>query len=310
MSESPEGFNPEQKEEEQKSPIFIIYRDNDLFQKQIPEMVKILSAMGRQVEVQGFSRETTEKEIKKWYEENQSELEGKEIISDRTAGIPQDMEKNMISAGTKKVGNIDNLLSGAMSKVLLGDSYDKLENSGNILSDGFIKTDTHRTPEKEVEEFFTAVVKRILDNPKNIPNKVIIFPDHIMDHISEFDGGMYYDEVKNLSADERQERRKEATMMLIKKVKEWLEAGGLDVKKIKIGEDINRLEEFDKQNNWIIMDRHIRNRKEEVKLAKYLEIPAGNFYETARERGLLDYTDEEFTKAFSNILEEKFLDKK
>ena len=303
MSESPEGFNPEQKEEEKKSPIFIIYRDNDLFQKQIPEMVKILSAMGRQVEVQSFPKETGEEEIEEWYKENKGLLAGKEIISDRTACIPWEMKEEIFSTGAKIVDNIDNLLSDAMGRAIFSNEYKKVATGIEFAREAY---------EEEFSECYSAMINKILANPENIPSKVFIFPDHIIDHSNLDDTRKAYEELRSSSHDKQKEIIDEATKVVMEKFKEWLTIGGINPEKIEIGNEKN-IKEIDNSNGWVIIDRHAGNMVREIKSIKSikcLELPEGDFYRTAREGGLLDYTDEEFVEAFSKVLEEKLSDKK
>ena len=310
MSKLPEGFNPEQKEEEKKSPIFIIYRDNDLFQKQIPEMVKILSAMGRQVEVQGFPKESTAEEIKKWYEENQSRLEGKEIVSDWTASIPYKMREDLSSKGTKQSkSSLDGLFNEATEKAVLGEKYDELS----------YEKAYKEWSEDRSREFYSIVVKRILENPENIPEKVFVFLDSILDHT-------YVENVKEAAKAAREGKlekneKKEAEKIVAEKLREWLIEGGIDSNKIILEYDNSFknlshssdgkkiIEEIDKLNNWVIVDRHCGGGPE-VKSAKGLKLPENTFYQTANNGELIKVKDEEFAEALSNVLEKKFSDKK
>lgn len=82
---------PDIEQQEQLPSILIIYRGNDLFEKYVPEIARILQAKGRRVEIQNFPRGTEEDEIKEWYEENLERLTGTEIISDGTAAVPYEL---------------------------------------------------------------------------------------------------------------------------------------------------------------------------------------------------------------------------
>src|SRR3990170_5490093 len=87
---------PDIEQQEQLPLILIIYRDNDLFEKYVPEIARILQTKGRKVEIKNFPRGTVEYEIKGWYEENLERLAGTEIISDDTATVPYNLKEKGI----------------------------------------------------------------------------------------------------------------------------------------------------------------------------------------------------------------------
>lgn len=292
---------------EQMPPILIIYRDNDLFEKYVPGIERMLVAQGRRVEVKNFLRGTEQNEIKEWYEENLERLDGMEIISDRTAKMPWKMEDKFNTFNIKSIGELDSVLSGAMSRIFLSEESRSKLSKSMMFRDGVINPNAIREPEENVKEFFTSLVKHILVTPENIPDKVIIFPDRLVDHMSDYDGGRSYDEMKKLNAGSEFERKiAEVEKMLIEKIKGWLVDGGLNPDKIEIGDNVYSLEKYDKPNNWIIMDRHIDGVKEDVVAAKFLQMPTSNFYNTVKENKLLDYSEEELKHALKNYLEEKF----
>ena len=94
---------PDIEQQEQLPPILIIYRDNDLFEKYVPEIARILQAKGRKVEIKNFPRNTEGDEIKEWYEENLERLAGVEIISDKTAHVPYKFHKFEKEKGIKEI---------------------------------------------------------------------------------------------------------------------------------------------------------------------------------------------------------------
>lgn len=299
-------------EEEKLAPILIIYRDNDLFAKQVPEITKSFQQMGRKLETKVFPKETSADEIKNWYMQNKHVLEGVDIVSDRTASVPQDMKNEIEASGTKQIENLDSLISKAMSRVLLGESsYQKLsKNNNQVLYEGSIRRGMNFNEEstENIKEFFAAIVRRILSNPNNNPEKVVIFPSRLMDHMNEFG------------------KEIESKQALIEKISEYLIEGGLDPAKLEIGDEISgegydksdyhvhaegkeTLKKFDKPNYWTIADRHVDDLKENISSAILLKMPLGNFYQSAKEQGLLNYTDEELSNVINKTLEEKYSEK-
>ena len=319
MSKLPEGFNPEQKEEEKKSPIFIIYRDNDLFQKQIPEMVKILSSMGRQVEVQSFPKETNKEEIEEWYKENLERLAGMEMISDITAGIPFNLYKEFKSQGTKSRNDLDDLISKVIKKAIWGEGVDN-------------KT-LQRFPSEK--EFYSGIMKRILENQENMPNKIYLFLDHITDHmdIKEYAGiGLGDDKdlceymrygkifpIEDLRTSKMtykeipehyKKKREDVIAKYLEETKKSLIQSGIDVEKIIIKSDrpsAQELQEIDQPNNWVIIDRHskIFDGRNKLASAKNLGLPLGSFYNDAREAGLINIPEKEFNQNLEKVLDEE-----
>lgn len=164
---------------EQMPPILIIYRDNDLFEKYVPEIERMLTAWGRRVEVKNFPRNTEEDEIKKWYKENLEKLTGMEIISDQTALAPFNMDKEFESRGIKRNRELDYLIGQAIWKVIWDEKADKT----------FASPNDRETPDfqssgiRELADLYSVIVKRILENQENMPNKVYVFLDRILDHL-------------------------------------------------------------------------------------------------------------------------------
>ena len=269
---------PDIQQQEQFPSILIIYRDNALFEKYVPEIARILQAKGREVEIKNFPRGTEKDEIKEWYDENLGRLAGMEMISDMTA--------NPFLRGFKKLVNIslDNLIYQAITQIVFG------EGEGcEIMNDSLDQS-------SQLKEFFTTIIKNILKNQENVPNKIYIFSDHILSHHQD-----YWD-----AADENKEELKKAYS---EKIKELLIESGIDAEKIIIKlEKLSQKEfqeEVDQLGNWVIADRHSPISMTGMINAKNLQLPTGSFYSSAREAGLIDIPEEEFSQNLEKVIDEK-----
>lgn len=315
MSKLPEGFNPEQKEEEKSPSLLIIYRENDFLKEHAPEMSRMLQEFGREANCQAFPEEATDDEIKNWYKEHKDEIKNAEIISDYTAGMPYDMKEEFKAQGVKAGNNIDLLFDKITENAIFGELAKELRKS-----EGGGEWIAIESPENS-KRWFSAVIKKILENPENMPEKVHIFLDNILDHTKLFNYQKVM-EIKEKSKDVREESEKSVAENL----KEWLAEGGIANNKTitnpeiidwvgssgerhlsEIGE--NLVKEADKPENWVIIDRHAGLDKF-FKSAKNLKLPEDSFYDSARRMGLLKVKTEEFNKAMEDVLRNMFENKK
>lgn len=311
-SEEAEDFEKEKVEEMKRhAPLSFIYRDNTLFKKHVPIILKNLAEMGRQVDTQIFPESTQKKDIEKWYEENKKLLSKKAIISDRTANIPYKMKKEVnYELGAREVEDLDRLTSKVFKKILFGEAEPK--------SKGDIETS---------KRFMTTIIKNILKNPNQHPEKVLLLSSNMGDHLSDFDR-------EKLKEGEKENKdyawTGEARKYVTAKVKEWLVGCGLESKKIEViqdkitgklniipgnyfnSEQEKFLEKLDRPNTWIITDRHtgIGNNESEtnapIRSAIVLKMPLGNFYEEAKNHNLIYYSEKEIENEWKNVLKNEF----
>jgi hypothetical protein len=110
--------------EEEKVPFILAYRDNKLFQEYVPVIEDFLKEQGYPVSIQSFPVGTPPEEIKKWFEEHKSELEGKNILCDNT------FESATLYFNCLKTNAdlyLDSIMYGAMIKAITGDRDGKVE---------------------------------------------------------------------------------------------------------------------------------------------------------------------------------------
>lgn len=308
--------NEKIKEMKENTPIFIVGRNNSLFESYIPKIVNYLAEMGRQVETKIFPQGTDEKKIEEWYKDNaQAMLTGKAIISDQTASVPYELSKEMRNEinGSRSVGNIDNLIRKVFNEILIGNS----EMRFNIFEGA--------DPEK-IKTFMINTIQHILSNPQNNPEKIIIFKNKMGHHTNEI-VDVKKDQYKHLDTHAASTISKEAGNQagidagnyVVAQIKEWLENGGFAIEKIQEKAEGNNeyrdgvskyskiFEESDLPNAWIIIDRHNDIKPGDAKSAIVLGMPASNFYHDAMENNLINFSDEEIEKTLKDVLKKEFV---
>ena len=301
---------PDIEQQEQLPLILIIYRDNDLFEKYVPEIARILQAKGREVEIKNFPRGAEEDEIEEWYDENLERLAVTEIISDKTARVPYDLKEK----GIRNTVNLDTLMNRATKITIFGQYESKYGDDRPEVMKGDNRPD-------QLREFFTVMMKRILENQENAPNNTYIFTDHILDHVDkEVYTGIAYKDWKGNDVYER--KLEELKKTFPEELKKLLTGNGIDAEKIIIKSEKPSPEEFqeiDQAGNWVIIDRHSymfkevvgydqgRNPKyrETVAKAKILYLPTESFYDSARETGLIDIPNKEFSQNLEKVIDEE-----
>lgn len=310
--EEAQDFEKEKiKEMKQSAPLLFIYRDNTLFKKHVPIILKNLAEMDRQANMQIFPQGTQNKDIKKWYKENKQLLSKKAIVSDETADIPYEMENEVkYELGARNVEDLDRIINKVLKKSLFGEVEPE--------SDGNIETS---------KRFMTTIFKNILKNPNQRPEKVLLLSSNMGDHLYEFDK-------EKIKEGEKKNKdyawTEEACEYVTAKVKEWLVECGLESKKIeviqdKIAGELNIvpgnyfnskqkkfLEKLDQPNTWIITDRHtgIDNNESETNVPMrssiVLKMPIGNFYDEAKNHNLIYSSEEEIENEWKSVLKNEF----
>lgn len=290
-------MNMEQREKLQ--PMYIVYRDNELFQETIPQMVSMLQSMGREVDIKSFPEETEKREIKKWLDDNVAIFSGIEMVCDSTTQQATEtsfefFDKLSPTGFKDSAPSLDSLINKATEKATLGDD------GKNLI--GVADREKLLTSLDEYKKFFTCITKIILTNPQNIPQKVVIFPDRIADHIQGlFKGGVGNNEVQKV----------------LETLKEAFIEGGIEAEKIFI-ESLEKhpeilspseREAIDDSGNWIIVDRHTKKStrpENRFKTAKYLMLPESSFLKSVQDAGLTNIKKEDVLKYLEEILKDSF----
>jgi hypothetical protein len=285
---------PEIKEEEMKKtkeisaaergelpPIFMIYRDNDLFKEYIPKITETLRGLGRKVEIQNFPAGTEWKEMEELVEEHKINFEGKEVVADETVTNLL-RERKDLKIRELKWSYLDKLTNETVAETILGDEYEEM-------------LDYNPSGEKSlvyVEKAIPTIVEHILQNKENIPDEVVVSSSLIKSHAP----------FGYFSENEAKE-----------KVKEWLVKGGIPKEAFKKKEERT---EKKRSTIWYILDRHnsgyprgsskVKMREWEGKETKeiYLGLPLANFFRDALSSGLLELKPEELQK-YDQILKKK-----
>ena len=277
-------------------PIFMIYRDNNLFKKWVPKVAETLKGLGRKVKIQSFPAGTPEEEIEEWGRENESKLKSKDILSDKTVAQAcqlyfRDYYQDVLFS---KLDTLDSLQEKAVQKVILGSEIKKIEKQEEKMGE-------------KSKQAFIKMVSLALKKKKNQPRKVYILTSHISDHVGKINKEK--EGLKNLTGSGPE---------IGKMFKMWLVEAGIPEESIEPKpylEDIQ--EDVEKENNWILYDRHYgdsfnereRRKVYKVKSAKKLELPLINLFWSMQEIGFLEVDPKKVEEEGEKILKERF-DKK
>lgn len=296
MNNSPELTPPEIAEEgereEKPLPIALVYRDNELFQRYVPKVAEILGSLGRQVETHVIPRETDLRAIQDWTMKNIQDFNGRLIVSDGTCAegmkVPLSFGPRLKKPVSfqEKPGYLDEICNRAPEMAVLGkDWISRLEYTGDPA---------------QREKSFREILKRVFENPENIPAQVSVLLPRLADHW----GGIR----------ERDNAESEVAEIL----KRVLAESGLPEDRVSVDEqaDSESVREVDRPGNWILADRHFLGWKptdgrpkadlERLSNARVFYIPMGNFVRSLLDNGLLPPKEEELDQTMREMLEEEF----
>ena len=314
----------EQKEKEQL-PILFVYRDNDSFREEMPEIISNLQSWGRKVETQVFPQGTKEEEIKKWVESNSDNLSGKELATDYTVSgqMGYQLEKELREKGSKFADNLDSLFNEAARETVLGDD---VINAQETLYKNRGKLSKDEEYEKEIyvaEKGIERIIKQYLEKGGSMPKKVYVFKKKICDHVP-FQNMKRAEAEKAGSDDKLAEAYYQQSAEL---VKSWLVKGGIPEDIIHVEESMTREINLEVGAGiWFVIDRHnikttfddddksyITYEDESIHTYKRHNsraflLPFSDFYRTAKEQGVVNADPQEFRKALSNTFKKIFIE--
>src|SRR3989344_1153625 len=314
----------ETKERELLPAVFVIYRENDLYEKYAPDVVTRLRAMDRRVEIQAFSRDVDVKERKRWAEEHKEEFKGKGLLLDGTCwGQLPDEGKGR---EYEKTG-LDDLFDKVISKTIWGEILGENPPGklGELLKEGLEFLDDGEVSEGEIHDVFVSLVKQILEQRENMPEKVYISPDRLLDH-EPFRA--WKKNTERMAGKTPYQIEKEVA----NEIKRWLIEAGISDQSIQVTDDVEemivgdmrgltiskrqeKIKEAMKElrtNTWFVSDRHYgRNifeptENNPIEQGKVLYLPLGSFYHSAVQVGLLKPNDETLKGEMDKALQEKF----
>ena len=286
MSNHELGSAREAQAELEKKRLFLIYRDNELFRAQIAPIREALASSDYQVIEQNFPAETKKEEIATWAQSQTEQLRGVRFLTDETftSSVPYELKEQL---NIPYSGKLDEIMDQSAIRAVFGPGWAEHEK---------------KTGERDLEdvnldkgkELFTAMGKRIFENPENMPESVLILSEHMSDHhpFREF-----RPETSDYSAEKIADRKS------AEHVGQWLQELGIAQGQIKV-ESTNGPRENIGDKTWVINDRH-NGGSGRVKGGIKLTMPLPNFFQTASEAGLLRIPMQELRQATIDLVRER-----
>lgn len=340
MEEFPKNIEQKSKEGEQMLPILIIYRDNDLFEKWMPEVVQNLRSFGRKVEIQSFTSTTDKEQIKQWIIDNKENLQGKELLSDGTCKsatwdkrVKQELKEELTFS------NLDSLMSEATESALLGVSQKDLSKSlpSDEIRMGVEEGKDITGLENQYLSVESKAIKCLIGNMSEKPKEIVILKHIIAEHTPfkfKFQiekGGRWLEE-----EEQDPEKREKIESSYAEFLASTFREGG--VPKVSVADlpkdlSAKMIEKIINRESFVIYDRHLlmphnssdytikgqteamaiwgphKTKSSEIEEIGALRWPLETFYEDVKEKGLIETRSEDFRKAIQGILKTKF-DKK
>ncbi len=258
--------------------ILLVYRENDLFQEYIPEVIETLTSLGHQVKTHSFPLGTDKVEIRKWAQEHKNEFKNRAVMVDGTfrRAISYELQEEL------DVNSLDEFFDKATEMVVLGTDYKEL-----LAEMGSSDMET-------TGKAYYALIQRILESKENLPEKVYVRGYHILDH------NPFYSLIQSLKDD-----IKKAEAVAVETLKKWLVEGGIPAGSILFYEGEKGEVEIG-AGDWIIADRHIIEWVYKGHPTIILEMPFSNFYRSAQKQGLIKLRPREIEKNLRKLLREKF----
>lgn len=295
----------ESKEAEKLPPVTFIYRENDLFKSQIPEIISHFNAINRDVKIHEFPRTTKKEEIRKWFTNNWRELMGATILTDNTVQeeilkTKIKLFKGMSEAMTLSLGAIENV---TIDKILADSAISIIKGDDKLRQE---LRKTHNSNNEKSRDLtgkvFASLIKEMIKTHN--PEKVSVFLAGTLDHTPFLELGWKY------------EKNKDKAYEIVKEqINRWLIEGGIDQDNIifnaeqdpqKIKDSVEKIESTLK--DWIICDRHFEGYSGGATLPTdsiRLQLPLETFVEDAAVNGLIRIDPSERKKALKQTLKEQ-----
>lgn len=286
-------------EKEPKKTLYLVYRDNQLFQSHNQRIIDGLTIEGYRIIHQVFPAGTKPDEIANWTEDHITELQHGELLTDGTvanaisgrAYAKKEEEMKKLYEKLSPGHNLDYIMKGATNKVLLGDR----------LVDEYGKPNDYEKNMEIVGQAFVRLIRNIILDPDKVPDKVLIVEAFINDHEP-----FGYDPHGNKG------NEKVDPQDAINHIRSWLAEAGIPEDKIEV---LTKNQGFDEwyertnsNKNWLIIDRHaVSNHVGPSGKSKVLELPISSFLESATKLGLVSQVnEEELKRAIEQEIKERF----
>lgn len=261
--ESMEKENLESKTEANK-PIRIVYRENDLFPNYVSEIKNYLESKGRKVDVTSFPEGTEEENIKKWFKGNVSSLEKEILLTDYTCNFPYMNRGELPPANEelKKIRYSSEILDEIIEKSHLASLIQLSGAEGFKFLKSMENLGKFKVGLNDYKGVYESLFKTILNSSKKEPEKIYLIQKYLNSHF-------YPDELQGKFS-----KRSEEEKFISSLFEEYLIGAGIPKEKIKTLEnlDYSQINNIDKPDNWIVIDRHNDN-KDHIKNANLLMLP-------------------------------------
>ncbi len=295
------GINKEKKDIQSEKPIFIIYRENDLYRDFVPKLVKKLEEMGKKVEVESFNRDQNIDEI----EQKGSVLlprEKRNEIALNTTVIMDNTSAEAVGMWQRQDINLDDLVNQIYSDVYLGKEFNEpsqLENKEstsysellNILG-GLIEEVRKNYPNLNT----IALINNSFDVHDKIKNTDAELLDGLENNLEAFNNWERMNtERKGAHAESREMR------ILINRLSKLIPTENIIV--------YDQITDFDNDGHTlVIVDRHhVSDEARLEKAGKYrIILPIASAMEDMAKSGLLNLPEEKIDQKLSEFLESKF----
>lgn len=283
--------------------IYVIYRENDSYNKHVPKIEGILTNLGKNagysLKKKAFPRNTSESEIKEWFEKEKDKITAKGVVCLRDCtcklatkkidGVNNNVFHKWSEEYTDEEYTLDTLFGDATHEIVMGGYYSKYYD----LEKGSLRPEFKNLKSvlKREEEIYLNVLNRITQKPE-----ILYIASVKLTHHEPF-----YEMFKSRNKSTLVEEDRKAADIL----KAWFEKAG--IKKVRVVDYPEDLEENIETNSWLITDRHVcmkeglTSRLSEK--SKILLAPSSDFIEYAQDLGLVDvYTDEEYCAILEELI--------
>lgn len=282
-----------QERKETLIPLLFVYRNNDLFQKFIPDMVNELKLSGENVELKAFPKETEEKEIQEWYEKNKNILHDRDLVPDGTVAwaVNSDLAAKDENFSVRKVYKLvlDDLMNKAVQRAIFGTLPDEYERQAfkNESIEKLLEID---------QQMFEEIFKRIQKKTDHVIKKIYVIKRKITEH------SKYFSRLVLKEDDLLKQNLAYASFL-----KQWLENIGVDDVYVLNDEDEVPQSIYDESGSFIVIDRHAQ--KDGTLKKKSLLMPNESLFISAKEKFGELFEAEELLSSIDEIVREKFTKK-